>query len=129
MLRVDSEPKKNLLKNALVRGFFVSLLVLIILIFLLTLIFQFTVLSESLLETFGKVVLIISIMLGGIQAAKMAESRFLLHGFGVGVLYLFFILSAGYFFNFNLLGINFLKKLLYCTISGALGGLIGAVAK
>ncbi len=129
MSYVNFESKKHPLNNALIKGLLTALISMLILVFILTIAFQFTMLSESLLETFGILILVISIIMGAIQAAKTAESRFLLHGFGVGMLYLFFILGVGYFFNYNLLDITFIKKLLYCTVSGLIGGLIGAVMK
>lgn len=121
--------KKALLNSPLAKGVLVAMLLTFIFIFLLTILFQFTKLTEKYLEVIVLFILIFSITGGGIQAAKKAEARFLLHGLGVGLIYLTGLIIVSYFTASTIIFVTFIEKLLYCSVSGIAGGLIGAIIR
>lgn len=129
MSATELKSKKNPLKLAVTKGFLLALFLTFFLVFLLAILLHFTELTENFLETLSLFILILSIVGGGMQAAKRAESRFLLQGLGVGLLYMAVIVIASYFSGYTIVGISFFKKILYCAGSGVIGGLIGAITR
>lgn len=127
---------KSILKNTpsyegfklstVIKGFIVALVLTLLLCIIVSLVFHFTPLSESLLDNFSAFIFFISMLIGSLLAAYAAGSKGLLHGLAVSGLYLLVILAMGIISDpasFTFLMV--LKRAGLALLSGALGGFIG----
>ncbi|TLM80327.1 MAG: TIGR04086 family membrane protein [Actinobacteria bacterium] len=67
----------------------------------------------------------ISALLGGFSAARKAGCKGLLHGLGVGSLFLLLTLIISLFLPGQLLGLSVAKKVVSSLLAGLLGGIWG----
>ena len=86
----------------------------------------FSGLSETLLPSLGKVILIVSVFLAGCQVSKYYGSRGLLRGISMGIICFILLLITTLIFNASLIAFKtFVYALLICLVSGGLGGILG----
>ncbi|MFZ5943532.1 MAG: TIGR04086 family membrane protein [Bacillota bacterium] len=112
--------------NSIIKGLLWALVISLVLSIIITLLLYFSPMSEALLPSFATLIFFLSILLGSTISAKSAGSKGLIHGLGVGVIYLIFSVAFGIFlssdpFSWLLFG----KKIAYTTVGSALGGIIG----
>ncbi|MDX9872570.1 MAG: TIGR04086 family membrane protein [Clostridia bacterium] len=112
--------------SAVIKGLIIALVLTLILCILVSLVFQFTPLSESLLDNFSAFIFFISMLAGSLLTAYAAGGKGLQHGLAVSGLYLLVILAMGLIWDplsFTLLHIA--KRAGLALLSGVLGGFIG----
>lgn len=112
--------------GAILKGLTWSLIITIILGIIVTLILQFTSLSENYLTNLSTFIFFVSMLLGSTLAARSAGNKGLWHGLSVSIIYLALTLIIGFiwipdFFSVYLI----LKRLAFTFASGVLGGIIG----
>lgn len=112
--------------NAIIRGLFWALLVTIILGIIISVLLQYTSLSEGLLGSYSTFIFFISMLSGSAIGAKAAGSKGLLHGLSISLLYWILTLLIGIIWNPEALTLIFLAKRLAFTLgAGVFGGIIG----
>lgn len=67
----------------------------------------------------------LSALSGGFIAARRAGCKGLIHGLGVGVLFLLLTIIISLFMHAQLLGISLAKKVISSVLAGLLGGIWG----
>lgn len=108
--------------RGLARAFTVSL----ILCLLSAAVVYFSGLSEALLTSLGKIILIIGVFCGSCYVTKEYGSKGLVRGLSMGIMFFILMLIATLIFNSSLISFKtFLYTLLICLASGALGGIFG----
>src|SRR5690606_35293534 len=109
------------------KGVLVALLIQLVLVLLLTTVFHFSSLSDNHMGMLSILIILISVVGGGMGAAKAAEARFLLNGFGVGLTCLIIVclvsLLRGNGFDMAAMGV---RTLCYLG-AGTVGGMLGAI--
>jgi len=125
---VDRNPSINL--GAMFKGSFVALCATLLLSLLTGLIMNFTSLSEAALPGLALGIVTLSTIIGGWASSRLAKQKGLIHGTGAG---LFFVLLAliisGIALPTSFVLAGVIKKTLFCTIGGALGGVLGVGPK
>jgi len=112
--------------KAILKGLLGALIVSFLLSILVTLLLHFTPLTEALLPSFATLIFFLSILLGSLISAKSAKSKGLIHGLGVGVIYLSCTIIIGFFVATDSFSwLMFAKKIVYTLVGGSLGGIIG----
>ncbi|MDD2586806.1 MAG: TIGR04086 family membrane protein [Syntrophomonadaceae bacterium] len=85
-----------------------------------------TSLSEALLGSVGKIILIIAVFWGGCYVSKAHGSKGLVRGINMGIVFFILMLAATLIFNAALINFKtFFYTLFICITSGALGGILG----
>ncbi|SMB94617.1 putative membrane protein, TIGR04086 family [Desulfonispora thiosulfatigenes DSM 11270] len=112
--------------RAILKGALGAIIISFVLTLIITLTLHFSSLSESYIPALASLIFFVSILLGSTISSKIAGSKGLLHGLGVGLTYLAFALIIGSFiagdtFSGGLLA----KKILYAVLGSGLGGVIG----
>lgn len=109
-----------------IKGFFSSVILILVFTFILSVILNFSSLADKHISIYISVITLVSLVFGGIIAARAAKSKFILNGIGVGVLYflalLGYVLISGATITLALLG----SKILYSSAAGLAGGIIGS---
>jgi len=103
-----------------------ALVITILLGIAVSLLLQFTPLSETLLQNFSAFIFFISMFLGATIGARSAGGKGLLHGLCVSALYLLLVLITGLIWTpetFTLTGL--LKRAGSALLAGILGGFAG----
>ncbi len=109
-----------------VKGFIWTLIITITLGILLSLILQFTPLSESLLAGLATFIFFISMLLGASIGARAAGNKGLLHGLAVCLSYWVLTLLVGLCWSPDIFTLYLIfKRLGFAVLSGVLGGIIG----
>ncbi len=121
--------KTNARPNPLLFGYLHAMLLSLFFALICGLIFHFSTLSESHLKLFSLIIILLSVFWGGFKAAQNAESKGLLHGLGVGLLFVLSTLVITFLIAEQLMFKAILNRLLLCILGGALGGIIGAFLK
>lgn len=111
---------------AVIKGITWALIITIILGVILSILLQFTSLSETHLTSFATFIFFISMLLGATISARYAKCKGLYHGLAVSLAYLILTIAIGLIwipevFTWGLI----LKRTAFTIISGALGGIIG----
>ncbi|MDK2821853.1 MAG: hypothetical protein PWP31_1818 [Clostridia bacterium] len=112
------------MSRAIISGLLYSLLIGFMLALLLSLALFFTTLSEGYLPIISKVIIALAVFCGGVQAARVASSRGLIHGVGVGISFFLVVLVLSWT-NVTVTLTPALAKFGLCLISGATGGVAG----
>lgn len=108
--------------RALGKAFLLSL----ILCLLAAAVIYYSSLSETLLPTLGRIILISSVFLCGCQVSKAYGSKGLLRGTTMGIISFIILVIATYAFNSSLIGLkSFFYTLFLCVSAGGLGGILG----
>lgn len=108
------------------KGLIWALVITIILGVLVSLLLQYTPLSESLLPNFSTFIFFICMLLGATIGARSAGCKGLIHGLAVSTLYLVLILIIGLIWSPETFTLAyFLKRISYSLLAGILGGFIG----
>lgn len=126
MSSLKSMPKFSSLNfPPIISGLFSCVLLAVVLSIVLGLIFFFTPMRETMFAALASVIVVVSVFWGGRVAARLAGSKGLLLGAGVGLA--FFVITGiiGIIGATEILAIEIIKKLALCLIAGALGGLLG----
>jgi putative membrane protein (TIGR04086 family) len=127
MVTLKTDTQSFLARFPMLKGISIALLIQFVLIFLLTALFHFSSLSDSHMGLLSIMVVTISVLVGGMMAAKAVEARFLLNGLGVGIGCLIIVLLVsiigGNSINLADLGI----RTLYYLGAGTVGGMLGAI--
>ena len=112
--------------SCIFKGLLWSILITIFLGIFLSMLLQYTPLSENLMSAFSTFIFFISIFLGSTIAAHNAGHKGLLYSASVSFSYFFLILFLGLFLNPSLLTFSIIfKKALLTVASSILGGIIG----
>ena len=112
--------------SSVIRGLIWALVLTIILGVLISLLLQFTSLSESLLGSYSTFIFFISMLVGSTIGSRAAGSKGLWHGLSITLLYWLLTLIIGLIWNPGALTLIFLAKRLGLTLTaGVLGGVIG----
>lgn len=112
--------------RSILKGALGAILISIFLSLIFTLSLHFTSLSESYIPALASLIFFISILLGSTISSKIAGSKGLFHGIGVGITYLLFALIVGFFVAGDAFSaLVFIKKILYALLASGLGGVIG----
>lgn len=112
--------------NSVIRGLIWALVVTIILGVLISLLLQYTSLSENLLSSYSTFIFFISMLIGSTIGARAAGSKGLVHGLSITLFYWVLTLFIGLIWNPGALTLIFLAKRLGFTVTaGILGGIIG----
>ncbi|HHU31704.1 MAG TPA: TIGR04086 family membrane protein [Clostridia bacterium] len=115
--------------NPLLYGYLHTVIVAILLATITGLVFHFSSLSESNLRTISIVIIVVSVFWGSFKAAQNSESRGLLHGLMVGLLFLLTTIIITFLISEPLIFKGIANRLLFCVLGGCLGGVIGALLK
>jgi len=112
--------------GSVVRGLVWALVATILLGIIISLLLQYTSLSESLLGSYSTFIFFISMLVGSTIGARAAGNKGLLHGLSITLLYWILTLIIGIIWNPEALTMIFLAKRLGFTLAaGVLGGIIG----
>ncbi|MCR4442733.1 MAG: TIGR04086 family membrane protein [Peptococcaceae bacterium] len=112
--------------TSVVKGLSWALVITIFLGITISLLLQFTSLSETLLQNFSAFIFFISMFFGATVGARSAGSKGLLHGLCVSALYLVLVLLTGLIWSpetFTFAGL--LKRTGFAVLAGILGGFTG----
>lgn len=112
--------------SCVTKGLIFAFLLTIILCIVISMLLQYTPLSEGLMPNFASFVFFISMLAGAIIGARSAGCKGLFHGLSVTLIYLAIIFVIGLISNpdtFTFLHI--IKRIGYSVLSGVLGGFIG----
>jgi len=102
------------------------LLVSMILCLVSATIIYYSGLRETLLASLGKLILIVSVFIGGCHVSKAYGSKGLVRGISTGIIFFIIMLIATIIFNSSIICVKtFIYTLLVCVISGGLGGILG----
>jgi putative membrane protein (TIGR04086 family) len=108
------------------KGLISAFIIAIILSLLVSLLLQFTSISESLLNNFSTFIFFISILCGSIIGAYLAGGKGLVHAFSVSILYLLLILLIGFIWSTDTINLTQITtRIGFTLLSGILGGFIG----
>lgn len=112
--------------GAVIKGLIWALVITIFLGIVVSLLLQYTALSESLLNNFSTFIFFISMFLGSTIGARLAECKGLLHGLSVSFVYLILIVAIGLIWSpETFTTVLILKRAAYSLVSGLLGGIVG----
>ena len=127
MNRITPASSDNQFKvGAAIRGLIWALVITIFLGIVVSLLLQYTALSESLLNNFSTFIFFISMFLGATIGARFAGCKGLLHGLSVSLVYLILIVAIGLIWNPDTFTAGLiLKRTAYSLVSGLLGGIVG----
>jgi putative membrane protein (TIGR04086 family) len=128
MATLKTDSHSFLARFPVLKGVSIALLIQFVLIFLLTALFHFSSLPDNNMGLLSIMVVIVSVLIGGVVAAKAVEARFLLNGLGVGIgcliIVLLVSLIGGNGINPAGMGIRALCYLGAGTVGGMLGALV-----
>ncbi len=126
MRLINKTPSTSLQINSIFKGVVWALIITIMLGVLLSLILQYTPLSEGLLSGFSIFIFFISMLLGALIAAHSAGCKGLFHGLSTSLLYFVLMIAAGLLCVPTAISLGFaLKRFSLCLVSGVVGGIIG----
>lgn len=109
-----------------IKGLIYAFLLTIFLCIFVSLLLQYTPLSEGLMQNFASFIFFVSMLTGGIIGARSAGCKGLFHALSITIIYLVIILLIGLIWNSEALTfIQILKRTGYSILSGVLGGFIG----
>lgn len=112
--------------SCVTKGLIYAFLLTIILCIFVSVLLQYTPLSEGLMPNFASFIFFISMLTGAVIGARSAGCKGLFHGLSVTLIYLAIIFVIGLISNpdtFTFLHI--IKRVGYALVSGVLGGFIG----
>ena len=125
-------PSKNSIKaegfqiSCITKGFLWSLIVTTLLSLVVSLLLQFTSLSESLLPGFSTFIFLVSMLLGAVIGSRAAGCMGLVHGVSIAMLYWLLILIISLIWGLESLAfLQILKRFALTLAAGIVGGIIG----
>jgi putative membrane protein (TIGR04086 family) len=111
--------------SPLLTGIISGVLFGVVMSVILGVIYYFTPIKENLLPAMSLLIVVLSTFWAGKTAASMTGSKGLILGVGIGVLFFLLILIVSMVLGYTLSIATSLKKLLFCLVGGALGGIFG----
>lgn len=109
-----------------IKGLGKSLASAVILGLIAALVVYFSGLQETLLNPLGKLALIISVFWGGCYVSKTYESKGMIRGMSLGLMFFIIMLIVTFIFVPAHIDIkSFLYSLMLCVVAGGLGGILG----
>jgi len=122
-----SSPSGDTFKvGAVIKGLIWALVITIFLGIVISLLLQYTALSEGLLNSFSTFIFFISMFIGATIGARCAGCKGLLHGLSISLVYLILIVAIGLIWSPETFSAGLLlKRAAYSLASGLLGGIVG----
>lgn len=118
--------EQNFKINLIFKGCIFSLISTLILVFLVSLLYYFSNVSDNIINIILFSITVISVFLGGLITAKKAESRGLIYGLFSSVAYFIIIFAVSIIINKQAnFTPHFLSMLFAGLASGMLGGIVG----
>lgn len=112
--------------RSVIRGLVWALAVTILLGLIISLLLQFTSLTEGLLGSYSTFIFFLSMLFGATIGARTAGNKGLLHGLSITLLYWIITVIIGVIWNSESLTLLFIaKRFGLCLLAGVLGGIIG----
>jgi putative membrane protein (TIGR04086 family) len=112
--------------RSIVRGLILSTVVTLVLVLVLGLVCFFTKMSDSVIPTAVFVITVVSLILGGMKAAKGAQRSGFLHGALVSLGYYILLLIASVLLNGAFqFGMHMVTTAIGCLAAGMVGGIFG----